>query len=222
MALEEILKELGEEKAAVIAGAIEAEKQAGISAAHAKSSEIKKWMTEANRLRDEKRALGLEPDADLSEFVSSLKAEPKQKPISDAERKLNATLKEIDEYKTRLQKEQEKNARAAIYSEATKHLESVPARDYVIKAWIADGKVKVDESGRVLMVEGDTDIPLDKAVDVFIKNNPHLVSSGQRPGSGSAGSTSMAGKKVMRVETFDGLTQKEKAAYMADGGKIID
>lgn len=225
MDLETVLAKLSDEEKSVIIACIEAEKTTGINASKKKGEEIKALITKQNRLKDAIRALELDPESeDIDSQIGSLKDKIKgggnaqtalEKQLAAITKQLDAITKERDETAKRL-------TTKTISERLTKALgDKVHAPEYIIKTLIADGSVTMNGDD-VVWKNGDSELDLDSGAVAFLKANPNIVKVNQKPGGGSSGGNG-TGKtgKTMSESDYHNLPLKDRAAFFADGGKIV-
>jgi hypothetical protein len=87
---------------------------------------------------------------------------------------------------------------------------------------VKDGKpVAVNKDGAVIWVEGTTEpLTLDKWVESLKETAPHLF--GDSKGTGAENPKYDPSTKTMNRQTFDAASQKDRAAFFKDGGKVVD
>ncbi len=87
---------------------------------------------------------------------------------------------------------------------------------------VKDGKpVAVNKDGAVIWVEGTTEpLTLDKWVESLNETAPHLF--GDNKGTGAKNLKFDAKIKTINRQTFDATSQKDRAAFFKDGGKVVD
>lgn len=250
MNFEEILAEVGEEKAAVITAHVEsvklAEKKIGIDASKKKGAENTKLISENARLKDAIReAAGIEdfgddPAETIRQSIAALKTgKPDKTTDIDA---IKASLvaeikagnkKEIDALKAQIaekekaaEQAQTKFRNAKITSQLSDVMNGkIRGHDFVIKDWIREGRVKLDENEKVVFVGADETDTIDskKFLESFTKERSDLVISQQVPGGGSAGSRVDVSKvKQVTMEQFSKLSIPEQNAFMKGGGKVLE
>jgi hypothetical protein len=233
--LEEIIAEVGEEKAAVIHAAIEAEKTRGIESSRKKGGEVTKWMTEANRLKDTIRELEIDPASDLAPQIATLKAkidkaaasgdtqsamERKfQQQIDAINKSLEAERKEKVEAQTRL-------SHATIKEQLSKAFgDSVIGAEDTIELMILKGNAKLNDAGKPVIVDNDVEVDLTAGVEAFKKANPSRVKNTARAGGGSSGgSGGSQGGKVLTMSQFETMSVKDRAAFFAanPGAQVVN
>jgi hypothetical protein len=226
--LDEVLKELSEEKADVIRTAIEAERQKGISESQKKSGEIKKRMTNENVLRDYYKELGVDPDADMAEQIAILKSKlsaaskGENEKISQLEKAIATLTKKNAEAEQLAEQRRIKFSNAKITEVLTKKIgEKIYASEYVIPNLISSGSVKLtDDEQSVVFINNGLPVELDSGIDGFLKANPGIVRNTQRPGSGGAPGSGDPGKKQMIQSEWEKLEPKARAEYIKSGGVL--
>jgi hypothetical protein len=244
MDLQEILTEVGEEKAAVIQAAITAEKKLGIATSSKKGAENTKLIAEIAKYKDALReAAGIEdfgddPVTKIKESIAALRAvKPNNATEGDALKALEQKLlKQQKESEARFQaiiaekdkateQAQTKFKNAKITSQLSDAMSGkIRGHDYVIKDLIREGKVRLDENEQAVFVGQDETETIDskKWLESFTKERSDLVISQQIPGGGSAGNRVDASKmKQMSLADFNSLEAVDKAKFMGGGGKVI-
>ena len=234
---EEIVGGLDDEDKAVVQGVVDAEKARGIEASRKKGADVTKWMTAANKLKDAIRELELDPDSDVGPQVAALKAKITKATetgasASDMEKRFQ---KQIDELKKIVDDEREaKELANKQLTNATlkEHLskafgDSVIGAEDTIDLMILKGKAKLNDEGKPVIVEGDTEMDLNAGVEAFKKANPNRVVNNSRAGGGSsAGGSGGKGKqeKTLTREQFDTMSVKDRAAWFVvnPGGAVVD
>lgn len=86
---------------------------------------------------------------------------------------------------------------------------------------VKDGKpVAVNKEGAVIWVEGTTEpLTLDKWVESLNKTAPHLF--GANTGTGAKNLKFDPNTKTINRQTFEAMSQKDRAAFFKDGGKVV-
>jgi hypothetical protein len=226
MALDEILKKLTAEEAAIVTSAIDFEKQAGIEAVRKRAGEVTKHMTAANLYRDALRAAELDPDGDVAEQLVALKQTNTGKPKSELEKQVLTLTKSVQQL-TAKATEKEKEALESqnrykstrLHNElSTAFGETLVAKEFVIPGLIRDGKVKLNDLDSVVWVAGENEVDFKSGVDQFKKTYPHLVKNTQSNGGGSNGGQGGSAKTVTRAE-FEALSATDQAATAASARK---
>jgi hypothetical protein len=101
----------------------------------------------------------------------------------------------------------------------------IRGHDFVIKDWIRENKVRLDENDQVVFVGQDETETIDskKYLDSFTKERSDLVISQQIPGGGSAGNRVDVNKiKQVSFDQFTKLPIPDQNAFMKAGGKVLD
>jgi hypothetical protein len=110
---------------------------------------------------------------------------------------------------------------AAIKAGITKTaLADVVARGKAV--WTAkDGKaVALDKDGTTVLIKDTVDpLTIDKWVESLNDTAPHLF--GTSTGTGANNPKYDANTKTMKRQTFDATSQKDRASFVKDGGKVI-
>ncbi|MBE3142023.1 MAG: hypothetical protein IMZ53_15725 [Thermoplasmata archaeon] len=249
MSFEEILAEVGEEKAAVITAHVEslklAERKIGIDASKKKGAENTKLIAETARLKDAIReAAGIEdfgddPAETIRQSIAALKTvkpnnaaegdaikvlETKfQKQMADMKNGFTTQLAEKDKA---TEQAQTKFRNAKITSQLSEAMNGkFKAHDLAIKDWIREGKVKLDENDQVVFTGQDETETIDtkKYLESFAKERSDLVISQQIPGGGSAGNrVDVSRIKQISMDQFTQLSIPDQSAFMKGGGKILE
>jgi hypothetical protein len=247
MDLQEILSEVGEEKAAIINAAIQAEQKKGIDTSKKKGAENTKLIQELARLKDALReAAGIEDfgedpvetiKAKVSELktvkqpegvkdIESLKASIMAEVRASAKKETEALRAQLAEKEKAAEMAQTKFRNAKITSQLSEQMNGkIRGHDYVIKDWIREGKVKLDDNDQIVFVGQDETDLIDgkKYLDQFTKERSDLVISQQIPGGGSAGNRVDVNKvKQISVDQFQKLPIPTQQAFMQAGGKVLD
>jgi len=184
MTLEELLTEIGEEKAAVVKEAIQAQKNRSIVEAKKKSLGIA-----LDALRASLTEAGIDPDEDIQAQLDEMRKPPKGGKPDDAE--LKKVQKQLAELQTAFTTEQTaktealaKLNRAKLTEALSKQIDGrMHAQDMFIENMILTGKVKIGDDEQPVFVQGDTEIDLKTGVDKWMKENPKLVINQTKPGS---------------------------------------
>jgi len=195
MTLQELLVEIGEEKAVLVKEAIEAEQLKGIAKAKENNGKLSKATTELIRLKGIVENVGLDLDGDTDQQIEDLKqrltaAAGKKKGEPDPEvaklgKELASLKKLLADKDAEATEAKQKLTNAKLTERLTKALgDKVVAHDYVIKDLIRNGQVKLVDDA-VLWVDGEEETDFDKGVEKFVKANPTLLKNTQRPGSGA-------------------------------------
>jgi len=195
MTLQELLVEIGEEKAVLVKEAIEAEQLKGIAKAKENNGKLSKATTELIRLKGIVENVGLDLDGDTDQQIEDLKqrltaAAGKKKGEPDPEvaklgKELASLKKLLADKDAEATEAKQKLTNAKLTERLTKALgDKVVAHDYVIKDLIRNGQVKLVDDA-VLWVDGEEETDFDKGVEKFVKANPTLLKNTQKPGSGA-------------------------------------
>jgi hypothetical protein len=196
MTLQELLVEIGEEKAALVKEAIEAEQLKGIAKAKENNGKLSKATTELIRLKGIVENVGLDLDGDTDQQIEDLKtrltaAAGKKKGEPDPEvaklgKELASLKKLLADKDAEATEAKQKLTSAKLTERLTKALaDKVVAHDYVIKDLIRNGQVKLGDNDSVVWLEGEDETDFDKGVEKFVKSNPALLKNTQKPGSGA-------------------------------------
>jgi len=185
MTLEELLTEIGEEKAAVVKEAIQAQKNRSIVEAKKKSLGIA-----LDALRASLTEAGIDPDEDIQAQLDEMRKPPKGGKPDDAE--LKKVQKQLAELQTAFTTEQTAKTEALAKLNRAKLTEALSrqidgrmhGQDMFIENMILTGKVKIGDDEQPVFVQGDTEIDLKTGVDKWMKENPKLVINQTKPGSG--------------------------------------
>lgn len=100
-------------------------------------------------------------------------------------------------------------------------LDDVAARANAV--WtVKDGKpVALDKDGATIWVKDTTEpLTIDKWLGGLNETAPHLF--GESKGTGAENLKYDGKTKTMNRQTFDAISQKDRAAFFKDGGKLID
>ena len=244
MDLQEILTEIGDEKAAVINAAIAAEQKKGIDASKKKGAENTKLISEIAKMKDAiKEVVGIEefgedPVETIKEKISALKAAKPAITNDDAIKNLEASFKKQlaemkNSFSTQLENEKkeaeiakEKYRNSKITEKLSKEMANkIKGHDIQIENWILKNKVKLDENDNVVFIGDSDDETIDskKYLETFAKERSDLVISQQIPGGGSAGNRVDFNKiKQISTDQFINLSIPEQTAFMKSGGKVLD
>jgi hypothetical protein len=249
MDLQEILTEVGEEKAAIINAAIsmaaDKEKKLGIEASKKKGVENTKLLDKLAKIQNAtKEVLGIDdlgddPVETIKQKITELKTE-KADPAKDGDaikaletrfQKTIADLKtgfqtQIAEKEKAAEQAQTKFRNAKITSQLSDVMNGkIRGHDFIIENWINKGKVKLDENEKVVFVgEDETEVVESKKyLESFAKERSDLVISQQVPGGGSAGNRVDVSKvKQISMDQFTKLSIDDQNAFKKGGGNIID
>lgn len=233
MTLEDIVKELGDDKSKIIFGAIDAEKQRGIEASRKKGEEVKKFMTEANKLRDSLRALEIDPDANIDEQIDDFKrrveklskeGEGSEANIKNMQRQLAQISQQLEGEKKEREAAQRKYVNSKISESLTRAFgDTVYGVDLVVKGLMSDGKVKMADGEKIVFVDGESELDLESGVKLFLEQRKDLAKNTQRPGSGSAPSAEKQTSTITKAQ-LQTMSVKEKAAFFEKNkdAKIVD
>jgi hypothetical protein len=221
--LDEILSEVGDDKAAIIRAAIDAEKTRGIEASRKKGTEVSKWMESANKLRDSLRELELDPDADLSPQIATVKekiakatsAHAPNGEIAKLQKTVDDLLKKSAQAEERERAAQQKLSQATLTDHLRKAFgDSVYGADAQIKLMVLEGRAKLTDDGKAVIVDGDNELDIAAGVEAFKKSHPEIVKNTATPGGGSsAGSGGKPQGKTITAAQFDAMSAKERAVY---------
>jgi hypothetical protein len=223
MDLATLLAKLNAEEKAVVENAIAEEKNRGIEAARKKSDEVKRWMTEANSMKDALREIGLDVDSDIGEQLRGITEKATGKPKTELEKQVVTLTKQIQQL-TQKATESEKKAMESVERYRNTKLsqelskafgEKIHASDYVINGLIREGKVTINELDEIVFKNGESEIDFKSGVDQFMKSNTHIVKNTQAPGAGSAGGAGGSAKSMTRAE-FDKLDPASKMQLMKE------
>jgi len=187
MTLEELLTEIGEEKAAVVKEAIQAEKNRSIVEVKKKTHPLQEKL---DALKASLTEAGIDPDEDIQAQLDEMRKPPKGGKPDDAE--LKKVKKQLAELQTAFTTEQTaktealaKLNRAKLTEALSKQIDGrMHAQDMFIENMILTGKVKIGDDEQPVFVQGDTEIDLKTGVDKWMKENPKLVINQTKPGSG--------------------------------------
>lgn len=248
MDLQELLTEVGEEKAAIFNAALEAAKQAeakkGIEASRKKGAENTKLIAEIAKLKDAvKEVIGVDDLGDdpvetikaalktvkpvngsgsFDELKSSLEASFK-KQLAERDRTWQDKFDQEKREKESVEKKFRDNRISSKLSEAMNG--KFKGHDIQIENWILKGKVKLDENDQVFFIgQDETDlIDQKKWLENFSKERSDLVISQQLPGGGSAGNrVDIGNTKQISMDQFTKLSIDDQNAFKKAGGNIVD
>jgi hypothetical protein len=243
MDLQEILTEIGEEKAAIVNAAIASEQKKGIDASKKKGAENTKLISEIAKMKDAiKEVVGIDDFGDdpvetIKEKISALKTAKPTVTNDDAIKNLEASFKKQlvemkNSFNTQLENEKKeaeiakaKYRNSKITEKLSKEMANkIKGHDIQIENWILKNKVRLDENDNVVFIGDSEDETIDskKYLETFAKERSDLVISQQIPGGGSAGNRVDIGKiKAISIADFNNLGSVEKAKYMSTNGKFI-
>ena len=229
MGLQELLAELGEEKAAVVNAAIEAERTKGITESRRKGEEVKKHITQVARYKDALRdTFGIDEipdDADLKEILAE-RAKPAKKADSDEKwkREIDKLRKQFeDKERSEQALRQQLNGKKIADRLSSIMKDTFHGSDLIIKDFISSGRVKLTDDENVVWIDGESEIEVEKGVEAFRKSRPDLVKNVQKAGGGSYPTkTENRNQNVMTNSAFNAMHGKDRAKFIADGGKVID
>lgn len=247
MDLQELLAEVGEEKAAIFNAAIEAAKQAeakkGIEASRKKGAENTKLIAEIAKLKDAvkevagvddlgddpvetiKAALKTVKQPDTAKDIDSLKASIIAEVKASTKKETDALRAQLAEKEKAAEQAQTKFRNAKITSQLSEQMSGkFRAHDLAIKDWIREGKVRLDENDQIVFVGQDETETIEpkKWLETYAKERSDLVISQQLPGGGSAGNrVDISKAKQMTLADFNTLESVDKAKFMGSGGKVI-
>jgi hypothetical protein len=227
MDLQSILAELGEEKAAIVQAAIDAEKNRGIESSRKKGSENTKLLSEIARIKDAiKDTLEIDDipsDADLKELIGS-RVKKGSETSSEFEKvkrdlaKLSAQLAEKEKQEAKLQ--QELTYKKINEKLATHMRDAFHGSDLLIKDIISSGRVKLIDDDNVVFLDGDSEIDILKGIESVKKSRPDLVKNIQQTGGGSYRTETRNNNKQMPQVEWMKLEPKERANFVLSGGEI--
>lgn len=229
MELQDVLSEIGEEKANVILSAIEAEKARGISESKKKGSEAQKLRSELAKVKLEyKEVFGHEWEGD---DVRTLFENAKQTTAKTASVNTNdfVPVREFKRLTQQLEEERQEREKTAqkwrvgrLSQALTQAMgDKVYARDFVVQNLIDTGKVRLSEDDSVVYVDNDSEYPLDKGMEMFRKARPDVWKNTQAQGSGGTGGKQTKDNKQIALADFNALPGRERAKLMAEGYKLI-
>lgn len=178
-------------------GAVESEKQRGIE-------ESRKANAEAQNLRRYKIAiekLGYNKDADLDEFMSSLKvATEKAGQADQAKMSLEQITQELTKLKSDFSKtstelvaerqradEIKQNAmKRTLKSKLVDQLrDKVYGPDFVVDSLITSGQVVLGDDESVQFIDGTNKLSLEQGIQKLLETRSDIVKNSQRPGASS-------------------------------------
>lgn len=229
MELMDVLKELPEEKQAVITAAIEAEKVRGIQEAKKKAGDAGKLIAERNALKDRLKDLGVDPDDQdtMQQRIDELKEKISGKKANSELEQMKRDLKKMQDFAESVKAEKaeiaERLATRTLSDALRKAMgDRVHAKDYVISGLIRDKVVKLSDDGETpLFSINGSEVDLSKGVEEFLKANPEIVVNRQNgSGSGGGGGTNNQPKKTMPKTEWENLDPKTRARFVLDGGTL--
>lgn len=227
--LQEILASLpSDEDRGVVAAAIEAEKQKGITETRKKGDEFKTLLTKHNVLKDALKSVDIDPDdADITDISEALKAKtkPDGKPVQEWKKDIVKLQAQVNSITSQLTAEKEKSTnliRSTATSKASALLKNkVYAHEEIAKTLLAEGKIAVSDDGQTIIFKGDAgDIELEKGISEYIKFRSDIAIPEIKGGSGSSGGQGTGGIKTMSKDAWVQLEPKARAEYMAAGGTL--
>jgi hypothetical protein len=229
MELSEILSEIGEEKAAVVNAAIEAEKNRGIEAARKKGQDVNKFMSETNKHKDRFRAIGLDPDGDLDAQLVTIKerlekatnSKGEDDPaVKKLERQLAAIVAKLEATEKEKAEATQKYTKTRLSESLRKAFgDQINGVGLAVDNLIYGGKVKLSENDEVVFVNGSDELTIEEGVAAFKKQYPELVKNTQNPGGGSA-PQGKPNSKSITISQYEAMSVKDRATFFAGGGEI--
>lgn len=203
------------------------------------NSEKEKWSTEHKnknkenqQLKDSLKGLktlltdlGWEDSSDPKEFIDSLKQKVsgKEELEAGASKEVQALRKSLEKIQNDLKTEQEQrsslqkqNKIKTLESTLTSKMADLIGHNFVIKSWIADNAVDLDENGEVVFKDGDETVKLDDGIKKFVSDHPELRKNSQVPGSGSRPNGNSNSKVKYTKEQVDSMSGEEAAQDIAN------
>lgn len=225
--LDDVLKDLPEDKRQAITEAFEAEKQRGIEESRKKGGDAKKLLTERNALKDRLKDLGLDPDADdlqdrISEYKEKLSGKKGEADNAEWIRKIKTLEEKISVKEKRETELAQKLERKTLTDHLRRAIgERVHASDYVIAGLIRDGKVKLSDDGETPIFLNDSGEEMDfkSGAEWFIKANPSIAINKQAGGGGSGNSGKSGGKSMPQSE-WEKMEPIARAKFINGGGVL--
>jgi len=226
MDLTEVLNDLPEEKQSAILElhkqAVESERNQGISASRKKGEEVKKYMTEINRIRDIAKEHDITGD-DLPKAISDALKIFKTQSVNQNEHssKVSRMEKQLAEMQAENLSEKQKVNTLKLTEALNQAIgDNLHAKDFVIKNLIASGDVRVTENGSIVFVDDGDELDLQKGIESFKKKRPDLVKNNSIAGSGSSQNKYKNTDKTMSYDEFLKLDPVTRAKKMAEGYKF--
>lgn len=211
----ESLKAEMPEKAEVILGHLNALKNE--AAQHRiKAKEYEPLATRFRSLADH----GIDLDGDIAEQIKAMKAGT-QSVADEAGKRISAIEKKLAEAEARAaEKESKLRGKTIEAAFGSRIAEAFHAAPVVLKQWAADRVLDIDESEKPIVRIGESVFDIDSGIAELRKTFAEYAKSTQAGGSGSSGAKGGNAKQLTESQ-FSQLSSKEKASFMADGGKII-
>jgi hypothetical protein len=179
-----------------------------------------------NNLKKFLESKGLDVDLDLEQQWNE-QGPGKSKAEKDAlEAKIDNLTKKYEKAEKENLEAKKEIFNSKIKSDLAGKMSDVIGHQELIDLWLATGKVKTDDKGKVTYDDGDDEISLDKAVEKFKKNNPDRIKIKQKDGAGTHANTSSGAdgtteeKKKISYDDFYKMNRKEKDEYVLSGGKV--
>jgi hypothetical protein len=190
--------------------AVDKEKQTGIDKYRQKDSEVKKLKVFKSAIKK----LGWDEESDVEDFSNTLQdtIEGKQNQENTELGKVQSQLKKLMRDFEKTQKElsverenasklQQQNKLKSIENTLTPKLsETFYNAGFMIKGLIADGKADLDESGNVVLKNGDEVMDLDSGINWLKDTHADAVKNTQRSGSSSTSSSTGSGAKYSKQQ----------------------
>lgn len=229
MSIETVLEKLEEEDRGIVLAAIEAEKNRGIEASRSKGKDVNKFMTEANKLKDAMRVLGIDPangiDEQIAEFKTRLDKAGNATEGGSAELKeLQRQFKAMSQKLESTEKEKEDARRKYTNSKLSEALskefgDTIYGVDLAIKDLLTSGKVKLRDDDSIAFVNGEEEIDVAAGVESFRKARPDLVKNNQRVGGASAPQGAKQSKTIT-AQQYETMTVRQRAEFFGAGGEV--
>lgn len=229
MELSEILSEIGEEKAAVVSAAIEAEKNRAISATREKAKDVRGFMAETLKYKDHFRAIGLDPDGDLDAQLASIKerldkaatAKGEDDPaVKKLEKQLTAIMAKLEVAEKEKSEATQKYTKTRLSETLRKAFgDQINGVGLAVDNLIYGGKVKLSASDDVVFVNGEDELTIDEGIAAFKKAYPELVKNTQTPGGGSAPQGRPNGKTITGSQ-YEAMSVRDRAKFFESGGEL--
>lgn len=220
----------GDELVEAVVTAIEGEKQRGIS----ESRKLRKDVETYSKYKKLADTLGWDGAEDIDTFAESLsvKLENSAKGNSEVQKLQKMIEKMRTDFETvQRTAQEEKSRRHGIIAreQALSKLRDsagnyiVHAQDLLVDSLLRDGRIKLsDDEKTAYFVTDDQEEDLKIGLEKYLENRKDLLKNNQRPGTGSKNTGGQGNGKIMQFAEFQKLPSKEQAAYMRDGGKLID
>ncbi len=203
-----------------VTSTVDSEKEKWTTEHRVKNNENKQLKENLASLKTLLADLGWDESGDAKTFIETLKQtvsgkqeleESSNKEVTSLRKALEKIQKDLKDEQDQRATLQKQNKIKTLESTLTSKMGDFLGNNFIIKSWIADGAVDLDDNGEVIFKEGDETVKLEDGIKKFVTAHPELKKNSQVPGSGSRPNGSKTANVKYTKEQVDSMTAEQAA-----------